>query len=263
MWGFGTADARLAVGTDGQCLVADSTSAVGLKWGACGSGGALDSAVVHNTGTETVGGDKTFSGNITVQGTMTVAGSWQVESAGPATAMTVGAGDSKVGFDADGKLKVSENGDVVTEVAKVSQIPAAGLTVPLMDGTAVAGSAAAYAPADHVHPTDTSRAKAQSCTNKLLKAVDAGAAAGTIAAVTAAMVDTMLAAFGAGEWKLCEGDERAKRSGLRRVSRTVFDSVDHGTERRREYGGTAEYGEQGGYLRRGVEFPSGYDAGDL
>ncbi|PYX40161.1 MAG: hypothetical protein DMG81_07225, partial [Acidobacteria bacterium] len=120
LWGFGTADARLAVGTDGQCLLADASSAVGLKWGTCGSGMAQDAVVVHNTGAETIGGDKTFSGNITVQGAMTVAGSWQVESAGPATAMTVGAGDSKVGFDSDGKLKVSENGGAVTELAKVS-----------------------------------------------------------------------------------------------------------------------------------------------
>ena len=128
LWGFGTADAAVpAPASDGQCLVADSTQALGLKWGSCGSGsgGALDSAVVHNTGNETVGGDKTFSGNVIVQGAMTVAGSWQVESTGPAAPMTVGAGDSKVGFDSDGKLKVSENGTAVTEVAKVSQIPAA------------------------------------------------------------------------------------------------------------------------------------------
>jgi hypothetical protein len=124
LWGFGAADTRVAVGTDGQCLVADSTSAVGVKWGTCGTGAAADSAVVHNTGAETIGGDKTFSGNLVVQGAMTVAGSWQVESTGPTTAMTVGGGDSKVGFDSDGKLKVSENGGAVTEVAKLSQIPA-------------------------------------------------------------------------------------------------------------------------------------------
>jgi hypothetical protein len=120
LWGFGTADGRVPVGTDGQCLVADSSSAVGLKWGPCGSGAAQDSAVVHNTGNESVGGDKTFSGNIVVQGTMTVAGSWQVASAGPSTPMTVDASDSKIGFDSDGKLKVSENGGAVTEVAKVN-----------------------------------------------------------------------------------------------------------------------------------------------
>jgi hypothetical protein len=123
LFGFGSANVRIPVGADGQCLVADSTNAVGMKWGSCGTGtagGALDSAVVHNTGTETVGGDKTFTGNVTVQGAMLVAGSWQVESTGPTTAMTVGAGDSKVGFDSDGKLKVSENGAAVTEVAKMN-----------------------------------------------------------------------------------------------------------------------------------------------
>jgi hypothetical protein len=136
LWGFSTMNARVPVGSDGQCLVADSTNAVGVKWGSCGSGAAQDSAVVHNTGTETVGGDKTFTGNVTmqaatftgnvtVQGAMTVSGAWQVESAGPLAPMTVGAGDSKVGFDSDGKLKVSENAGAVTEVAKVNQIPAA------------------------------------------------------------------------------------------------------------------------------------------
>jgi hypothetical protein len=105
--------------------VADSTNALGVKWGSCGSGAALDSAVVHNTGTETIGGDKTFSGNVTLSGNMTIGGSmmvsgpWQVESPSPSTAMTAGAGASKIGFDTDGKLKVSENGGTVTEVAKV------------------------------------------------------------------------------------------------------------------------------------------------
>ena len=38
---FDTADARLAVGTDGQTLVADSTEATGLKWATPASGGGL------------------------------------------------------------------------------------------------------------------------------------------------------------------------------------------------------------------------------
>lgn len=37
-------------------------------------------------------------------------------------------------------------------------IPSASTTAPLMDGTASYGSGATYARADHVHPTDTSRA---------------------------------------------------------------------------------------------------------
>jgi hypothetical protein len=157
LWGFGTSDARLAVGTDGQCLVADSSNALGMKWGTCGAGVALDSAVVHNSLDETVGGNKTFSGNVTVQGAMTVSGSWQVESAGPAAQMTVGAGDSKVGFDSDGKLKVSENGGAVTELAKMSQLPVAGSAMPAKDGTGAAGTSANYAREDHVHPSDTGK----------------------------------------------------------------------------------------------------------
>jgi hypothetical protein len=142
---YGTGNARLGVGADNSCLVADSTQALGLKWGACASGSgsgsfatltgqptdnaslasalnakANDAAVVHTSGAETIGGDKTFSGNVTVAGAMTVSGAWQVESAGPIAAMTVATGDSKVGFDSDGKLKVSENSGAVTEVAKVS-----------------------------------------------------------------------------------------------------------------------------------------------
>jgi hypothetical protein len=120
LWGFGTSDARIPIGADGQCLVADSSNAVGVKWGSCSTGGALDSAVVHNTGTETIGGDKTFSGSVTFAGSMLVAGPWQVESPSPSTAMTVATGSSKIGFDTDGKLKVSENSGTVTEVAKVS-----------------------------------------------------------------------------------------------------------------------------------------------
>jgi len=43
-------------------------------------------------------------------------------------------------------------------------VPAASSTTPVMDGTAAIGSAATYAKADHVHPTDTSRAPVASPT---------------------------------------------------------------------------------------------------
>lgn len=38
-----------------------------------------------------------------------------------------------------------------------TSVPAASVTTPLMDGTAVVGSAATYARGDHIHPSDTSR----------------------------------------------------------------------------------------------------------
>ena len=41
-------------------------------------------------------------------------------------------------------------------------IPSAGTGTPAMDGTGAAGSSSNYARADHVHPTDTSRAAASS-----------------------------------------------------------------------------------------------------
>jgi hypothetical protein len=45
----GTAWAKLAVGTNGQCLKADSTETTGLEWAACGGGGGYDT--IENNGT--------------------------------------------------------------------------------------------------------------------------------------------------------------------------------------------------------------------
>ena len=44
------------------------------------------------------------------------------------------------------------------DLSGVPAIPAAGSAAPLVNGAATAGSSAVYARADHVHPTDTSRA---------------------------------------------------------------------------------------------------------
>lgn len=46
-------------------------------------------------------------------------------------------------------------------------IPSAGSTAPKMDGTATVGTSTAYARADHIHPTDTSRAAASDLANYL------------------------------------------------------------------------------------------------
>ena len=44
-----------------------------------------------------------------------------------------------------------------TDYATPASVPAASAAAPQMDGTAAAGSSAAFARADHVHPTDTGR----------------------------------------------------------------------------------------------------------
>ena len=136
------------------CLNVSSAGLVGSTGVACGSGGggsvasvfgrtgavvaasgdytvsqvtgaAADSAVMHNTGTETVGGAKTFSNDVTLSGNLNIAGNivqtgsgpWSVEGAyGAMTA--AGASKSKIGFTTGGKLAVSENAGAVTEVAK-------------------------------------------------------------------------------------------------------------------------------------------------
>jgi hypothetical protein len=89
------------------------------------TGAVADSAVVHNSGTETIAGAKTFSNDVTLSGNLNVAGNivqtgsgpWSVEGAyGSMTAAA--AGKSKIGFSSNGKLAVSENAGAVTEVAK-------------------------------------------------------------------------------------------------------------------------------------------------
>jgi hypothetical protein len=136
------------------CLNISSTGLVGSTGVACGAGGggavssvfgrtgavvaangdysvsqvtgaAADSAVVHNTGAETIAGAKTFSNDVSLSGNLNIAGNivqtgsgpWSVEGAyGSLTA--AGAGKSKIGFTSNGKLAVSENAGAVTEVAK-------------------------------------------------------------------------------------------------------------------------------------------------
>jgi hypothetical protein len=89
------------------------------------TGAAADSAVVHNTGTETIAGAKTFSNDVSLSGNLNIAGNivqtgsgaWNVEGA-YGTMTAAAAGKSKIGFTSNGKLAVSENAGAVTEIAK-------------------------------------------------------------------------------------------------------------------------------------------------
>lgn len=83
----------------------------------------------------------------------------------------------------DGKLTIQKNGtavatftaDQLSDVTANIEVPTASTTAPKMDGAAAIGSSSNYAKADHVHPTDTSRAStavATTSSNGLMSAAD-------------------------------------------------------------------------------------------
>ncbi len=179
-------------GTGAQCLHVSSTGVLSGTGADCGSGGGGGGSGTVNTGTTAqvamyagngtaVSGDSaltdngttlnytgsggvtassgTFSGNLTVNGQLLVAGAWMVNSPIPGTAMgAANTGNSSLGISNDGNFYVSANGGTPNRVATMDVVPAASTTTPAMDGTGAQGTATSFARADHVHPTDTSRA---------------------------------------------------------------------------------------------------------
>lgn len=64
----------------------------------------------------------------------------------------------------DAALK--ENADAIENKPDAADIPSPSTAAPAMDGTAAAGTSTDYARADHVHPSDTSRANLENIAYK-------------------------------------------------------------------------------------------------
>ena len=101
----------------------------------------VDSALVHASGNETIGGNKTltgalngtsanFTGNLTVGGQIIGTGPWAAVGPVPGLSITPAASQSELAFDTNGFLVTSENGGSVEAVAKFSGATApAGKTI--------------------------------------------------------------------------------------------------------------------------------------
>jgi hypothetical protein len=153
----GAADTVAGIRSGGKCLHTSTDGTQILETASdCGtaSGGGGEGSTF--TGDKTITGNLNVGGNASIGGTLTVTGAYQVESSVSSTTLTVaGTGNSKIGFDSDGKLKVSENAGAVTEVAKISQIPAAQVNADWSASSGVAqilNKPSSFPPSTHTHP---------------------------------------------------------------------------------------------------------------
>jgi|GEM_PF-3175780 len=141
MWGSGAKPvAAASLGASGDCV----------EWGAaglidagapCGTGGSGANAAGYYVVSQATGAPA----NAIDLGRLS-SGLLKIDvSSSVATLGTASASDLPSGYP-------------YASLSGVPTIPAAGSMAPAMDGAAAAGSSANYARADHVHPTDTSRA---------------------------------------------------------------------------------------------------------
>lgn len=99
-----------------------------------------------------------FTGTVTIGGTITGAGmtAWSA-APGPIGSTTASTG-AFTNLSATGTVSGAGFTALLAPYALASSVPAASSTTPVMDGTAAIGVGTTYARADHVHPSDTSRA---------------------------------------------------------------------------------------------------------
>jgi len=88
---------------------------------------------------------------------------WQIlRNAG----VTLAAADARyvalAGSTMTGALTLPGNAASALQAVPLQQVPVASSTTPAMDGTATVGAGTTWAKADHIHPTDTSRASVAS-----------------------------------------------------------------------------------------------------
>ena len=141
LWGFSTVDGRIAVGSNDQCVVADSTAAFGIKWGSCAVGGSGITSLGAQTGST-----QTFSDVDDTNVTLTIA------SAADNHAFTLG----WTGTLADSRLTQITTASKVSGAAitLLTSVPSGAGNLPLVnipDGTAnqILGTDAAGTAAEH------------------------------------------------------------------------------------------------------------------
>lgn len=102
-----------------------------------------------------VGSDAQFLSSVTVSGTLTVGGSISLSSAS-LSSLSVSGATALNGGATSTTPTVNDNSTKVATTAWV--LGQAATVLPTKDGTATIGSSLNWARADHIHPTDTSRA---------------------------------------------------------------------------------------------------------